>query len=430
MDLTLLLKKPIIRIDGYCKFVRDIMMLTDSKHEDYEFLVQLNAEMTTISDFFVAKEKEHKHLEMLKEKEQEMPNSAPSNDTVLHRVFMSPRCGFLEPKGSTLLGTNFVVYKKKQLHRADKCYRSWIPFADQLNGVLIQPAELAKIRLKVLPYGIPNAMRPQAWFHLTGAQKKYRENEGYYAKMLSVHSKHESSELLQIKKDLNRTFPNHPLFNTEQSPAFDMMIRILTSYSWRNPLVAYCQSFNFIVGLLLLHFEEEQAFWLFVTIVEDILPQNFYNPQLKGTLIDSYVMKELIKEKLPKLNAHWEKIGYDVSLFANTWMMKLFCVDFPVESTLEAWDLLFTNGNIALFQVLLSVFKVHEERVLKECTNFADVTILMQELFSAQFYITKCVDKVSYQISGWKALPAKVDELRKKITPVVDEQLKQFTRKK
>jgi len=69
----------------------------------------------------------------------------------------------------------------------------------------------------------------------------------------------------QIEKDLRRTYVHHPYFNDEKVLA--ALRRVLIAYSWRNPLVSYSQSFNFIAGLMLLHLSEEEVFWLFVSVV-------------------------------------------------------------------------------------------------------------------------------------------------------------------
>jgi hypothetical protein len=39
---------------------------------------------------------------------------------------------------------------------------------------------------------------------------------------------------------------------------------------------------NFIVGSLLLHCSEENAFWLFVSLIEDYEMRDIYQPDLPG----------------------------------------------------------------------------------------------------------------------------------------------------
>lgn len=45
---------------------------------------------------------------------------------------------------------------------------------------------------------------------------------------------------------------------------------------------SYCQGTGMIAASLLLLLEEEDAFWIMVTIVEDILPASYYSSTLLG----------------------------------------------------------------------------------------------------------------------------------------------------
>jgi hypothetical protein len=65
--------------------------------------------------------------------------------------------------------------------------------------------------------------------------------------------------------------------------------------------------------MLLLHLSEEETFWLFVTLVENYLPQNFYSPNLKGVLVDATVLDELIFQNLYKLSTKLKKLEFDIS---------------------------------------------------------------------------------------------------------------------
>jgi len=46
----------------------------------------------------------------------------------------------------------------------------------------------------------------------------------------------------------------------------------------------YCQGTGTIVACLLLLLEEEDAFWIMVTIVEDLLPASYYSSTLIGKI--------------------------------------------------------------------------------------------------------------------------------------------------
>ena len=45
-------------------------------------------------------------------------------------------------------------------------------------------------------------------------------------------------------------------------------------------MVGYCQGMNLLAAALLLVLEEEDAFWVFATVIERILPPNYYTSNL------------------------------------------------------------------------------------------------------------------------------------------------------
>ncbi|RYY83888.1 hypothetical protein EON63_10300 [archaeon] len=49
--------------------------------------------------------------------------------------------------------------------------------------------------------------------------------------------------------------------------------RVLQAFALHNPDIGYCQSLNFVAGMMLLFLSEDEAFWLLVTVVEKLLPK-------------------------------------------------------------------------------------------------------------------------------------------------------------
>ena len=73
--------------------------------------------------------------------------------------------------------------------------------------------------------------------------------------------------------DIHRTFPEDKSFTEEK---IQSLKNILIAYSRRNCTLGYCQGFNYIVGKLLKVIkDEENVFWIFVQILENILPINY-----------------------------------------------------------------------------------------------------------------------------------------------------------
>jgi hypothetical protein len=61
----------------------------------------------------------------------------------------------------------------------------------------------------------------------------------------------------------------------------------------------FFQGMGMIVATYLLLMEEEDAFWMMVATVEDLLPSSYYSPSLIGVQADQ--VQELIFEKSNKL---------------------------------------------------------------------------------------------------------------------------------
>ena len=141
------------------------------------------------------------------------------------------------------------------------------------------------------------------WLLASGAANfiGMEHNRGYYYILRDKNMEYPNPCFNQIEVDLRRTFPNDPPEVIEQ--LIVPMRNVLFTFVKRNPTIGYCQGMNFIVGNLLKYLNEEETFWTFVCICENMLPLDYYS-ELLGILVDQKVFEHMMIEKFPKLVSH------------------------------------------------------------------------------------------------------------------------------
>ena len=77
----------------------------------------------------------------------------------------------------------------------------------------------------------------------------------------------------QIRLDLDRTFYTHMMFMHKDGQGQQELFRILAVYASCNPAVGYCQGMAYIAAVLLMHMDEEDAFWALYCLMES--PKHF-----------------------------------------------------------------------------------------------------------------------------------------------------------
>lgn len=101
---------------------------------------------------------------------------------------------------------------------------------------------------------------------------------------------------------------------------------ILICYSIRNTTIGYCQGMNFIVGRLLLIMDnEEQVFWIFIQMIEKILPLIYY-ADLAGIVIETTIIDAFISFYLSNFYKYLIDNSFKLPLnnFIHKWMVSLF----------------------------------------------------------------------------------------------------------
>jgi len=123
------------------------------------------------------------------------------------------------------------------------------------------------------------------WMLSSGAANlmNLQHNQNYYFLLRDQVAEYPNTCFNQIELDLRRTFPNDPPASVEQ--CIIPLRNVLKTFVKRNPTIGYCQGMNFIAGNLLKMLNEQESFWLFTSITENILPLDYYSDML-GILVD------------------------------------------------------------------------------------------------------------------------------------------------
>ena len=165
--------------------------------------------------------------------------------------------------------------------------------------------------------------------------------------------------------DIQRTFPDEKL--CMEKSFLEKLKNILLCYSIRNTSIGYCQGMNFIVcRILLIMDNEEQAFWIFIQIIEKILPIIYYS-DLAGIIIDTTIIDAFLSFYLSNFYNYLSANSFKLSLsnFIHKWMVSLFTQALSPEMEYTFLDFFFLDGEISLFKCSLFVMTMIEEFLIK-----------------------------------------------------------------
>ncbi len=119
-------------------------------------------------------------------------------------------------------------------------------------------ARLPTLLSNKLRKGIPPPLRGVVWQSISGARDSALEDQ------YERHSGESSPYEGMIGKDLGRSFPGVDMFRDPEGDGQRMLGRVLKCYSLHDRKIGYCQGLAFLVGPLLMHMPDKQAFCVLV----------------------------------------------------------------------------------------------------------------------------------------------------------------------
>ena len=115
-------------------------------------------------------------------------------------------------------------------------------------------------------------------------------------------------------------------FNYNKNPdeAKEQLTNVLYAASIVNNGIKYCQGMNFFVEFLLTVFDEEEAFYIFISLFENTEYSLIFTKDLHKLKVFFYIFKRIISLYEPELSSHLNSSGIDFSYFLPPWFITLF----------------------------------------------------------------------------------------------------------
>ncbi|RDL41530.1 TBC-domain-containing protein [Venustampulla echinocandica] len=226
---------------------------------------------------------------------------------------------------------------------------------------------------KLIRVGLPNRLRGEIWEQSSGSLYLRLENPTLFADTLAKFDGRESLAIDEIEKDLNRSLPEYPGFQSEEG--IGRLRRVLTAYSWINEEVGYCQAMNIVVAALLIYMSETQAFYLLSVLCDRLLP-GYYSTTMYGTLLDQRVFESLVEKTMPILWDHLVKSDVQLSVVSLPWFLSLYINSMPLVFAFRVLDVFFLEGPKVLFQVGLAILRINGEELLDAADDGAFISVL------------------------------------------------------
>ncbi|EXJ72336.1 uncharacterized protein A1O5_04840 [Cladophialophora psammophila CBS 110553] len=226
---------------------------------------------------------------------------------------------------------------------------------------------------KLIRVGLPNRLRGEIWEICSGSFYTRLRNPSLYAKTLAKFTGKESLAIDEIEKDLNRSLPEYPGFQSEEG--IGRLRRVLTAYSWTNEEVGYCQAMNIVVAALLIYMSESQAFFTLGALCDRLLP-GYYSKDMYGTLLDQRVFENLVERTMPILWEHLVKSDVNLSVVSLPWFLSLYINSMPLVFAFRVLDVFFLEGPKVLFQIGLAILRINGEELLDVSDDGSFISIL------------------------------------------------------
>ncbi|XP_059584033.1 ecotropic viral integration site 5 protein homolog isoform X1 [Alligator mississippiensis] len=182
--------------------------------------------------------------------------------------------------------------------------------------------------------GIPHHFRAIVWQLLCSAQSMPIKDQ--YSELLKMTSPCEKL----IRRDIARTYPEHDFFKEKDSFGQEVLFNVMKM-------------------------PEEEAFCVFVKLMQDYRLRELFKPSMAELGLCMYQFECMIQEQLPELYVHFQSQSFHTSMYASSWFLTIFLTTFPLPIATRIFDIFMSEGLEIVFRVGLAVLQMNQAELLQ-----------------------------------------------------------------
>ncbi|XP_053824212.1 EVI5-like protein [Vidua chalybeata] len=272
-----------------------------------------------------------------------------------------------------------------------------------------------KLLKELIRKGIPQHFRAIVWQLLCSAAELPLKAQ--YSELLRMSSPCERL----IRRDIARTYPEHDFFKGQDSLGQEVLFNVMKAYSLVDREVGYCQGSAFIVGLLLMQMPEEEAFSVFVRLMQQYRLRELFKPSMAELGLCIYQFEFLLQEQLPELNVHFRSQSFLTSMYASSWFLTLFLTTFPLPVATRVFDIFMYEGLEIVFRVGMALLQFNQAELVQ--LDMEGMSQYFQKVIPHQF--DSCPDQLILRACQVKYNPRRMKRLEKEYAALKSKEMEE-----
>jgi hypothetical protein len=163
---------------------------------------------------------------------------------------------------------------------------------------------------------------------------------------IAVEKKDKTAAIVKLEKTIKRDLGARTSYSKYVMAAGlqDGLFGICKAYALYDEAVGYAQGMNFIAMPLLFNMPEEEAFSLFVTLMNKYGLRDLFVADMAGLHLHLYQFERLLEDFEPALYCHLRRREVKPQLYATQWFLTLFAYRFPLQLVVRVYDLILSDG--------------------------------------------------------------------------------------